>query len=319
MVFACRLGGDGTATPIEQDDVPKEMNNNTVTWVHLQADHPDTRGWLEKYVGDLDHIILDALLAENTRPRIVEFDQGAMMILRGVNLNENADPEDMVSLRLWIDQYRIITLRRRKLKAIIDLRDKLEQGRGPHNSGEFIALVARSLFERMEPVIADLDERVDDVEEQVIDDPDISERQEIVDIRKKAIMLRRYIMPQKDVMASLRMSKLSWIKNEHIRIVQEAYDRVTRYTEDLDMIRERAQIVKDELANALADRLNHNLYVLSVIASIFLPLGFLTGLFGINIGGMPGVDSGAAFTIFSLSLIVIVACQVLIFKKMKWF
>lgn len=319
IVFACRLNGDGAATPLEKGDLPKELNNNSPTWVHLRADHPDTRPWLEQYVGDLDHIILDALLAEETRPRVTEYEQGAMMILRGVNLNENAQPEDMVSVRIWIDQYRIITLRKRKLKAIVDMRDRLESGNGPHNSGAFLAQMTRGLFARMEPVIADLDERTDNIEERVIIAPDVKERQEIVDIRKKAIMLRRYIMPQKDVIANLRMSKLSWIKNEQIRIIQESYDRVTRFSEDLDMIRERAQIVKDELSNALADRLNHNMYVLSVIAAIFLPLGFLTGLFGINIGGMPGVDSPAAFGIFSISLMVLVAIQIWFFKKMKWF
>ena len=171
----------------------------------------------------------------------------------------------------------------------------------------------------MAPVLLALDERTDNIEERVIDHPDITERQEINDIRKQAIAFRRYIAPQKDVMAHLRMSDLPWMTDKHKRMVQESYDRVTRYVEDLDMIRERAQIVKDELANALADRLNKNMYVLSVIAAVFLPLGFLTGLFGINIGGMPGVDSPVAFTVFSVSLVAIVAAQVFIFKKMKWF
>ena len=101
--------------------------------------------------------------------------------------------------------------------------------------------------------------------------------------------------------------------------MQESLDRVTRYVEDLDSIRERAQIVKDELSNALSDRLNKNLYILSVISAIFLPLGFFTGLMGINIGGMPGVDNSNAFWIFSGILVVMVAIQISIFKLLKWF
>ena len=101
--------------------------------------------------------------------------------------------------------------------------------------------------------------------------------------------------------------------------VQESLDRVTRYVEDLDSIRERAQIVKDELSNALSDRLNKNLYILSVISAIFLPLGFFTGLMGINIGGMPGVNNADAFWIFSGILVVMVAIQISIFKLLKWF
>jgi zinc transporter len=99
----------------------------------------------------------------------------------------------------------------------------------------------------------------------------------------------------------------------------ENYDHLMRYVEDLDAIRERAQIVKDELANIIADRLNKNLYELSVIAAVFLPLGFLTGLLGINVGGIPGVDNPYAFFIFSGILILLVIIQILLFKKLKWF
>ena len=319
IIFANKINGDGTATPLVGDAISKEIKANNLAWVHMKADHPDTRKWLEREVTYLDHIVIDALLADETRPRIMDVGDGVLMILRGVNLNDEAHPEDMVSIRLWVDDHRIISLRRRKLKAATDINERLQEGHGPKNSGEFIADLSARLFERMAPVLLALDERTDNIEERVIDHPDITERQEINDIRKQAIAFRRYIAPQKDVMAHLRMSDLPWMTDKHKRMVQESYDRVTRYVEDLDMIRERAQIVKDELANALADRLNKNMYVLSVIAAVFLPLGFLTGLFGINIGGMPGVDSPVAFTVFSVSLVAIVAAQVFIFKKMKWF
>jgi zinc transporter len=258
-------------------------------------------------------------LAEETRPRIVEFDEGALMILRGVNLNENAKPEDMISIRLWVDQHRIISVQRRPLKATKDIQSTLQEGKGPKNAGDFICALASRLFERMEPIFSDLDERLDDAEERVVDNPDISERQQITVIRKQAIMFRRYIAPQRDVIAHLRTSEQPWLDQIHKRRLQESFDRVVRYVEDLDAMRERSQIVKDELASVLADRLNKNMYVLSVVAAIFLPLGFLTGLLGINIPGIPGTDNPQAFWIFLLMLIGVVIAQIVIFKKLKWF
>jgi zinc transporter len=94
---------------------------------------------------------------------------------------------------------------------------------------------------------------------------------------------------------------------------------VVRYIEDLDAIRERAQIIMDELANIIAEKLNRNMYVLSVIAAIFLPLGFLTGLLGINVGGIPGAENEYAFLFFSALLLVIVVVQIILFKLKKWF
>ncbi len=319
IIFSMDFNGKGGGKQLHGDDITRLLKDNKLAWVHLDANHKDTRGWLEENVDYLDNIILDALLAEETRPRVVEFETGMLLILRGVNLNENADPEDMISLRIWIDPHRIITMRKRKLKAVEDIKLKMEEGKGPKNAGDFLAILCLRLFERMEPVILNMNEGIDDIEERILDHPDINERGEIVDLRKKAIIMRRYVMPQRDVVAALKITEQSWIEVHNRRKLQEAQDKIIRYLEDLDMVRERAQIVKDELANILADRLNKNMYVLSVIAAVFLPLGFLTGMFGINIGGMPGVDSPYAFGIFTISLIIIVAVQIFIFKKMKWF
>ncbi len=267
----------------------------------------------------LDPLIIDALFAEETRPRILEFDNGALLIMRGVNLNTDAEPEDMVSIRLWVDGSRIISVRKRRLKAVTDLRERLEVGLGPRSAGDFLTQLAARLFERMEPVFSELDERLDDAEEKVMEEADARFRSKITEIRKQAIVFRRYIAPQRDVIAALRISDMSWLNEIHKRRLQESLDRVIRYIEDIDTIRERAQIVKDELSNALSDKMNKNLYMLSVIAAVFLPLGFLTGLLGINVGGLPGVDDPNAFWIFSGILMAVVVAQIALFKRWKWF
>ncbi len=101
--------------------------------------------------------------------------------------------------------------------------------------------------------------------------------------------------------------------------MQESYDRLLRYIEDLDMARERAQIVKDELTNSLAEHMNRIMYLLSVTAAIFLPLGFLTGLLGVNVGGIPGSENTDAFWIFCAILIGLTILQSLIFRVLRWF
>lgn len=319
ILFATSFDGKGRGHDLQGDEVARLLKDRQLAWVHLDATHAGTRGWLETTIDYLDPLILDALLAGETRPRTIAYDKGVLLILRGVNLNENADPEDMVSLRMWIDPHRIITMQRRNLKAVQDIHQKITDGSGPKNAGDFLADITARLFERMEPVLTSLNERIDDIEEEILDEPDISERGEITDLRKKAIILRRYIMPQRDVIMGLRNVDMGWVEEKHRRKLQESQERLTRYLEDLDMIRERAQIVKDELSNMLSDRLNKNMYVLSVIAAIFLPLGFLTGLLGINVGGIPGADNPWSFYIFCGILGGIVLAQIVLFKKMKWF
>lgn len=319
ILHACTIDGDGSGVSLVGQAITDKVKHTDLAWVHLDVNHPQARQWIQKEISYLDEIIIDALLAAETRPRILEFEHGLLMILRGVNLNKSAEPEDMISIRLWVDEHRIISTQRRPLKAIEDIRSQLKNGKGPKNPGDFIAMLSARLFERMEPILTELDERTDNAEETIMEEPDISKREEIISIRKKAIMLRRYIAPQRDVITYLRTSEIDWLDKDHRRRLQESLDRVIRYIEDLDMIRERAQIIKDELANALSDKLNKNLYILSVVAAIFLPLGFLTGLLGINVAGIPGSENPHAFIIFIGMLIGIVLFQVVLFKKLKWF
>ncbi len=319
ILLSYELDGNGSGVCLSKDMVAKKTKGEKLTWVHLDANHPETKQWLEREISFLDPFIVRVLLADDSQPRMTQLHGGVLLIMRGVNLNENADPEDMVSIRLWVEKHRIISVRRRRLKAIVDIEEKIKAGKGPKDSGEFVCMLAARLFERMEPVLSALDEQTDEIEEKVLEKADASLRESIVDVRIQAIMFRRYMAPQRDAIEQLRMSELDWLDDGHKRHLQESYNHVTRYVGDLDAIRERAQIVKDELANILSDRLNKNMYVLSVIAAVFLPLGFLTGLLGINVGGIPGAENSDAFLIFCGILILIVAVQAIIFKKLKWF
>lgn len=320
ILHAFDINDAGLGVALSGEALQKSVNSrSTLAWVHLDVNTPETRVWLEQEVNGLDPIIIDALLAGETRPRILEFEQGVLLILRGINLNKNAEPEDMISIRVWVDQSRILTFQRRPLKAIEELSDRLKSAKGPKTSGEFITTLAAGLFERMESIFSDLDDRLDSIEEQVMETPEAEQRTEVTSIRKETIMYRRYIAPQREVISHLRNSDLAWLSLTEKRRLQESLDRVTRYIEDLDTMRERAQIIKDELSNALSDKMNKNLYMLSVIAAIFLPLGFLTGLLGINVGGIPGADNVNAFFQFCAILVGIITIQIWLFKKLKWF
>ncbi len=303
---------------LDEAALTKRLKSDKLGWVHLNANDPMAREWLHEHVSYLDVNVLEALFVTETRPRIAEYDDGLLLVLRGVNLNENANPEDMVSLRLWVDRHRIISVSRRQLRALDDVAQHVEAGK-VHSSGDFVCTVISKLFERMEPTLQALDDQTDEAEEQVIEKADIVLRESLTHIRKKAIALRRYMAPQKEAIGQLRYVKLSWFEDRHRRNLQENHDRITRYVEDLDTMRERAQIIKDELAALLADAMNKNMYLLSVIAAIFLPLGFLTGLLGINVGGIPGADNGDAFFFVCGVMGVIVVGQILWFRSKKWF
>lgn len=315
IVFAYALNGKGGVQEISLE----AARNGELTdsyWIHLHGDHANTWEWMERY-SNIDPQAMEALLAPETRPRLTEFDEGAVIILRGVNLNENEEPEDMVSIRVYVDKRRVISVRKRKLKAVHETRIALEKGIGPKTTGEFIAQLADGLCTHMEPTLNLLNDQIDAAEEKVLEQPDVKLRQEIVDIRKQAIIFHRYLAPQRDALARLKLSEQKWLHIADKRVLQECYDRITRYVEDLDAIRDRAQIVHDELVFALNDKLNKNTFLLSTVSSIFLPLTFVTGLLGMNVKGIPFAEDPMAFWIVVMALCFCTAAQIIYFRRWR--
>ncbi len=318
LIYSYQLNGDGAGKVPSVKAITELLKSDTLAWAHLWVGHPDTEPFLKKNLRGLDPAILQALLADETRPRASEIDGGFLIILRGVNTEEGADVEDLVSIRLWIDGQRIISLQRKKVQAVIDMAQLFDSGRGPEDPGRFLSELVENLTVRMEPILSVLDEAVDAVEEDLLEDADREMRADLVNLRKRTIGLRRYLGPQRDALSALQLGVVDWLHDRDRRSLHESHDRLQRMVEDLDAVRERCQIIKDELYNALADRMNRNMYLLSVVGAIFLPLGFLTGLMGVNIGGMPGVDADTAFWIFSVILVAFVAVELALFRYLKW-
>jgi zinc transporter len=316
LIFVKELDGLGGA--IEHSELKNIEQTSHSLWFHFDANHPDAMEVIRNDFPDIDEHSLQAIFDQDARPRMLDLDSGLLIILRGINHNEGDEPEDMIALRFWITTTRIISLRYRKSRAVEEVAKSFGNKRGPKTIGDIFAAISFKMFCNIEIGVSTLEDKIAILESQVLEKPDKQLRINISDLRKTIILLRRYIAPQKEVIKQLNYAEIDWLSSRNIRRIHEAHDILVRSVEGLDAVRERSQIIKDDLVNALSDRLNRNLYVLSVITAIFLPLGFLTGLFGINIGGMPGVDNNMAFSIFSIGLIVVVFIQIILFKLFKW-
>ena len=173
-------------------------------------------------------------------------DKGALIILRGINHNEGEDAEDMIAVRLWISEQRIISLRYRRSKALMQVAESLDKGKGPLTVGDIFTQISSALFGFIETNIDNLYEQLDQLETRVMESPDRNLRHDIAEVRKSAILLRRYVAPQKEAINQLRYAEVSWLSHKNLRRIMEAQDSLVRTLEDLDAIRERAQVVKDD-------------------------------------------------------------------------
>lgn len=318
LLSAWLLDGNGGGKRIAREDIDSPLPSNHSLWLHWDRKSGGTEQWLRACSG-ITPLICEALLAEETRPRSLIESGGMLAILRGVDANTGADPEDMIALRVWIESQRIVTMRWKKVAAIQDIADSLERGDGPKEPAGFVVALAWQLIERASPVLSGLDEELDGLEEKVLESQSRELRSQLGHLRRKAITLRRFLAPQRDALAKVSTERVPWLGDLERARLREAADRLTRYVEDLDALRERAAVTQEELAGRLSEQMNKTMYVLSLVAAVFLPLGLLTGLLGINVAGMPGTQNAWAFTIVCTILLALALACIWAFRRLNLF
>ncbi|WP_299203042.1 zinc transporter ZntB [uncultured Amphritea sp.] len=318
LVYGYQLDGHGGGQVVSGDDIENGLPDDQLTWLHFDYTDPESRQWISEK-SQLNGVVIDALLTEESRPRSTQVGDGLLVALRGVNLSPDSNPEDMVGIRIWIDEKRIISTRRRRMLSAKDMVDALEAGNGPTDAGDFLARLSAALMVRMQDTINDTEDYVDSIEEELVSSSSYDLRNKISAVRRIVISLRRYLAPQRDAMLQMHQTRVSWFNENSRQELREVTDTLIRYIEDLDSARDRAAVAQEELSNRLAEQMNNRMYLLSIVAAVFLPLGFLTGLLGINVGGMPGAENPWAFWIVSGFMTATVVIQLWLFKRKNWF
>lgn len=293
-------------------DWPRERG---FSWVHLHRTESSHVQWLEERSG-LDALSCEILLEEETRPRFVVSAEHVIVILRGVNHDPEEDPDDMVSLRLLIAKDRIVSLRKRRLMAIADVRQQLLAGATMASPAALFTSLVECLLDRQMPVIDALEDAIDEIEDSMIEGTSAEFRGRISACRRQAIGLRRYLAPQRDVLLRLASDRVPWFDDACRAQLREIAERQARLVEELDAVRDRAALASEELVGRLSERLNRNTYVLSLVAGVFLPLSFVTGLLGINVGGIPGSADEVAFWVVCAGLTLVAGFVLWLFRRL---
>jgi zinc transporter len=311
------LDGKGGGEVLDWTAINAWKPEQGLLWIHLDSTIKEAQSWLKEKSG-LNALSCDSLLDRETRPRNTQTDDGLLVILRGVNCNPGAEPDDMVAIRMLLTDQRIISMRFRIVRAVQDMRNNIEAGKGPCSAAEFLVMVAERIADRMGDVVSELDDNVATLEDSVLTANSHELRSQLADLRRTSIGLRRYIAPQRDVLARLLIDRIGWLADTNRAHLREVAERTARFVDDIDSARERATVTQEELNNRLSEQMNKAMYLLSIVAAIFLPLGLLTGLLGINVGGIPGAEFKWAFAVVTAILLLIGIGLILWFKKIRW-
>ncbi len=314
-VCAYDINADGSATAVTDSGAHPVNDGAAYRWLHFDLSAPGLDTWCHE---NLPPLATRTLLAVKTRPRVDDLDDGLIVTLRGINLNEGAEVEDMVSLRLWVAPRLVVSVRRQRVFAMEDLRGQIDAGNAPVSPAHLIARITESLVDRIERISLDVEDRADQLEDCIYDNGE-TEANELAPLQRSVIKLRRHVGPMNDTVKALATIDTPLMTKKLRHRLRDTANRATRSVEELHEVADRLSALSEHIDMVNDSRLGRNSYILSVIAAIFLPLGFLTGLFGVNVGGMPGVDSPYGFAILCGVMILVGLAGYLILRLIRWF
>jgi zinc transporter len=319
LLFGRVLDGKGGARTVNWDEARawQPGSPGEVLWVHLRCTEPGVAEWLRDGL-EISAPTVKMLTSEETRPRAFREGDTLAATLRGINFNPGAEPEDMVSMQLWCDGNRLVTLRREPLQTPRATLAEVDGGIGPADAGALVTSLVEHMIARMSQSIIDMNDRIDQLEQNDSDENADDMLAKIAAIRRNCLALKRHMSPQHEALERISHDAPSWFEEHDRREIAETIDRLRRYLDDVDISKESALVLQDDIRGRAVAHSERTSYLLTIVAAIFLPLGFVTGLLGINVGGMPGMEDPDAFWIVVGLCVAIFAMQVALFVKWKW-
>ncbi len=309
---AALLVGDGPICRISPEEAAAYDGPGFI-WLHLEG-HDETDLAFLRAQPDIPDVAAGALAATETRPRCDQIDEGAIINLRGPGDLDPDDSDRLVSIRLWVTQAKVTSLSRRTLAATARVIAKMEAGH-VHDSGDLVAAFAWAISTQLDPEVAELGDRLDEVEAALTSETLYKARRDIAEVRSQAISFRRFVAPDRDALRTLAALEFDWLAQDDRLHINEAADRFARMTEELEAVRERAALLHEQVTDLRAEQTDQRALYIAIVAFVFLPLTFITSLLGMNVQGIPYANHVYSFWIISLFCVVL---GVVIFAYFYW-
>lgn len=282
--------------PLEWDEVLAAFGiPNSAVWLHFNLVDSRSRDWIAN-CDRLPEAAKDLLLAADSHIQLEVLEDGFMGTIGDLDYEFHADPDRLGLLRIYVDRGCMISVRRTPLKAIDRLRRDLYAGKSIDSPMDLMVHLVELLNDMFDRVVTDLREVVEEMEDQILKENFYADRRELSRVRRLLAQLRRHLNANRQALVTRLIPNLpSWCSENEASELRRDLDRLSAVAQDLELVQERARLVQEEMASRLQETVNRNLYVLSIVTTIFLPITLITGIFGMNVGGVPWTQDPLGF------------------------
>ncbi len=286
---------DGVARPLDWKTEKLVSHIHDSAWLHFRQSDTRVQSWLAACEQIPPHW-RELLLDTDAHIHLETSEHGFSGVLGDFRYESDGDTDLLDTVRLYVDQRHIITTRIHALKAVDQLRIEVRNGLPVRSPMDIVFRFLEDVTDILDGHSARQAEIVDGIEDLVLKDRFLQESKELGGVRRLLTRLRRQVDAQRHALAQLAHRSPTWFREEDKIELRRSIERLNAAFLDLDAIQERARLLQDEIAGRITNATNRNLYVVSLLTAIFLPITLISGIFGMNVGGLPWENQQGGFS-----------------------
>jgi len=293
----------------------------TVTWINVDAIHQVE---ILEQLGDcfgLHPLVLEDILNTDQRPKMEDFGEYIFVVLKTFSYNDPSDEVEPEQISLILGPGFVLSFQEREGDVFNPIRERVRNGKGRirRMGADYLAYALLDLVvDNYFIVLEQVGEKVEFLEEELVTNPTPETLQTIHNLKREMIFLRKSVWPLREVIGGLERGESSLIEESTGIYLRDVYDHTIQVIDTIETFRDMISGMLDIYLSSVSNRMNEVMKVLTIIATIFIPLTLVAGIYGMNFQYMPELEWRWGYPMFWLVVLAIGVLMVVYFRRKKW-
>lgn len=305
---------------ITLDKLFSSENNLSVEWINFDGIH-DVK-MIEK-IGThygIDPLILEDIVNSNQRAKIEDYGDYIYIVLKMLTFNNSTDEIEVEQVSIVFNSRIIFSFQEKQGDDFEPLRDRIRKKGKIRRMGtdyltySIIDCVADNYF----IVLEKIGDKIEKIEKEVLSSPDNSTLRKIHELKRDTLMIKKSVWPLRDVLGLMIRPENDFIQDSIVFNLRDAYDHTIEVIDTVEAYRDFMSGLLDIYLSGTSNRMNEIMKVLTLISTVFIPLTFIAGVYGMNFKYMPGIEAENGYYLILGLMILIILIMFVFFKKKKW-
>ena len=293
----------------------------TVTWINIDGLHEVEIIEMLGKEFDLHPLMLEDILNTGQRPKVEDFDKYIFVVLKMLSYNDEQQAVEAEQVSLVLGANYVISFQEAVGDVFEPIRERIRNAKGrvrKMDADYLMYALLDAVVDGYFAILEKLGERIESMEEELVSSPSEKTLEQIHKLKREMIFLRKSVWPLRELISGLQRTESPLIRESTGLYLRDVYDHTIQVIDTVESFRDMVSGMLDIYLSSISNRMNAVMKVLTIIATIFIPLTFIAGIYGMNFKYMPELERhwGYPLVLFVMGIVAIV--MLIYFRKKKW-